>query len=206
MDEVSKLSIQLDLKGLGASATKEPVSRALEKSGSAFAVIYSEGDALDLRTWAEDHGYVVVGSVGQSESHDPLGRVLELCGWNGARTVLVRGLSALGPDLQSAYEALRRLYEAGISVVFVDRGLRVDGRTALGKLLMDAFSMAAELAASGSQRQQPRRAGRPPKPISEADLVELRSRGMSVRAIARALDVSKSTVWRKLRELELRKG
>jgi transposase len=35
--------------------------------------------------------------------------------------------------------------------------------------------------------------------------MELRGRGMSVRAIAKALDVSKSTVWRKLRELESRK-
>ncbi|HEU16227.1 MAG TPA: HTH domain-containing protein, partial [Nitrososphaeria archaeon] len=108
-------------------------------------------------------------------------------------------------DLQSAHDALRKLYEAGISVVFVDRGLRVDGRTTLGKLLMEMLSMATELAASHAQRQQPRRAGRPPRSISESDLMELRGRGMSVRAIAKALDVSKSTVWRKLRELESRK-
>ncbi|MGC9076241.1 MAG: helix-turn-helix domain-containing protein [Conexivisphaera sp.] len=183
------------------------MSHTVEELRATLAVIYVGGDSSEseIRAWAEDHGYVVVGTVSSSEDHDPPGRVMELCGWNGARTVLVRDLSTLGSDLQSAHDALRKLYEAGISVVFVDRGLRVDGRTALGKLLMEMLSMATELAASHAQRQQPRRAGRPPRSISESDLMELRGRGMSVRAIAKALDVSKSTVWRKLRELESRK-
>ncbi|MFP3282588.1 MAG: helix-turn-helix domain-containing protein [Nitrososphaeria archaeon] len=183
------------------------MSRTVEEVRAALAVGYlGDGDDQepDIRAWAEDHGYMLVGAVSASGDRDPPSRVLELCSWNGAKTILARDLSSFGPDLQSSYEVVRKLYASGISVVLVSRGLRIDGRTALGKLMMELLSMAVELAASQrNQRQQSsKKTGRPPRSVDEAELLKLRERGMSVRAIAKALDVSKSTVWRKLRELE----
>jgi DNA invertase Pin-like site-specific DNA recombinase len=204
--EVCGWSRGLDLKALGGRGASPGVApHAPEESRPPLAVLYlRDGEPeRDLRTWAEEHGYVVVGSVSASEDPDPPSLLLDLCGRSGAGTVLVRDLQTLGPSLQSSYEALRRIYGSGISVVFVDRGLRVDGRTALGRLLMEALSMAVGLAASQqADRQLPRRAGRPPRALDESELRRLRDMGLSVRAIARELDVSKSTVWRKLKELE----
>ncbi|MGC8969556.1 MAG: helix-turn-helix domain-containing protein [Conexivisphaera sp.] len=184
------------------------MSGTIEEVRAALAVGYLRGESDEgIRTWAESHGYVIVGSVDASEDSDPPSRLLQVCNWSGARTVLVRDLSTLGDDLQSSYEVLRELYESGISVVFVDRGIRLDGRTALGRLLIGFLSMAVDVVSSQSRAQQaPRRTGRPPMPVDESELMEMRDRGMSVRAIAKALGMSKSTVWRKLRELSSRRG
>ncbi len=184
------------------------MSIAAEELRGILAVAYlGEGDSEErVRSWAEDHGYLLIGTISPSGSRDAPSRVLELCRGSGARTILVRDLSVLGEDLETAYAALRKIYEAGISIVFTERNLRIDGRTALGRLIMEALSMALEARGGRGEAQQTRRTGRPPRQIAESELLELRNRGMSVRAIARALDVSKSTVWRKLKELESRKG
>ncbi len=191
---------------------------------STLAVGYARAGRLDenleiqeaaMREWAKKYGYTLLG-VFKDDSPDirsPLSSgvfqaLLKFCRDNGVRVLLTQDLSNLGRSLVEALSVVRQLYDEGFTVVFTKYGLRIDPLTIAGRTVLHSLLMAAELEREylgskyGGGDNGVKRIGRPPKMVNEKELLMLRRKGLSVRAIAKIMDVSKSTVWRKLKELE----
>lgn len=167
-----------------------------------------------IREWAAKNGYTLLGVFKDNGpedkgvlSGDVFQALLKFCRDNGVRVILAVDLSRFGKNLIEATQIIKQLHEEGYTIVFTKYGLKVDPNTVTGRSVLYSLLMAAELEKEltlvrlGSVRGG-RRIGRPPKEIDEKELLRLRKKGLSVRAIAKIMDVSKSTVWRRLKELE----
>ena len=151
----------------------------------------------EIRSWARERGYVVVGvfpdvevtGVSDRCSREKFRAMLGFCEDNGIKTILVWDLARFGRSLPECVAALRRLLEAGYKVIFTRYNLTADLDDIGGKVLIYTLLMAAELERDFMKvrMEAARRAGklchRPATPIPVEEVRKLLRRGWSLKQI-----------------------
>jgi DNA invertase Pin-like site-specific DNA recombinase len=124
--------------------------------------------------------------------------------------LLVERLEDLAPSLEDLSALLRRASARGVRLRFQDP--RVAATETEARLLVQGILLAADFharltaarlreAVVGAHRTGRFPPGRP-RTLSAERVAELRAAGMGVTAIARELGVARTSVYRKLREIE----
>ncbi len=162
---------------------------------------------LDLRRYAREQGWdaagpYVDGKAGESRARRALSRLMADAARGRFDLVVVRRLDRFAGSAREAVLALDRLRNLGVDFVSLEERIDTSGKygEALHGLIGGLARLERDLRGRVEARQKPGRG--PGRPRIEFDLAEvrrLRDKGLSLRAIARRLGISKSTVARALR-------
>jgi len=177
-----------------------------------------ENQEIALKTWAGINGYRIVEffrDVGVSGSVKPLNRPAfkELLNRvrENPKPVLIYELSRLGRSFYETLEALKTLEELNSPVIAVSpkEEFLQNLDPSVRKLIIAIFTWVAERerelliqrTKEGLVRAklEGKHVGRPKKEIDLKKVKELKAKGLSYRDIARLLDVSYTTLWRRLK-------
>ena len=172
---------------------------------------------LDLRAYAQARSWEVVteatdiGVSGARERRPGLDAILALARSRKIHAVCMASLDRWGRSLPHLVRSLEELQGLGVAFISLREGL--DLSTPAGRLMFGVIASLAEyeramirertLAGLRRVRAQGTRSGRPigrPRAVFHRDQVPaLRAQGLTTRAIAERLEVSKSTIARILR-------
>ena len=179
-----------------------------------------ENQRVAIKKWVMDHGFVIRGffvDEAISGAVPPRDRpqyraMIEFCRYNNIRNIVFYDVSRLGRNLEETLYELKRLLEEGFNVWFVYPDfLNQVNDPMMKKFIVSMFAWFAELYRYDIIRRtkegilraklQGKHVGRPRKPVDMKKVMELRSKGVSLRDIARIMNVSYSTLRRRLKEV-----
>ena len=180
-----------------------------------------ENQRVAIKKWVMDHGFVIHGffvDEAISGAVPPRDRpqyraMIEFCRYNNIRNIVFYDVSRLGRNLEETLYELKRLLEEGFNVWFVYPDfLNQINDPMMKKFIVSMFAWFAELYRYDIIRRtkegilraklQGKHVGRPRKPVDMKKVMELRSKGVSLCDIARIMNVSYSTLRRRLREFK----
>jgi putative DNA-invertase from lambdoid prophage Rac len=168
-----------------------------------------EMQLTELRAYVERMGwealeYVEKASGKAGAPRPELERLLADARLKRFGAVVVWKLDRFGRSLQEFVERVMLLDQLGIRFVAPSQGIDTDRRSPAGKLLMHILAAIAEFerelirervrAGIAEAKRRGKHCGRPLKIFRRDEAVRMRERGMSWRAIARALGVPQATV------------
>lgn len=167
-----------------------------------------ENQLMQLRAYAAARGWTVteeftdVGCSGAKDSRPALNRLMGAARKRKIDVVLVWKFDRFARSTKHLVAALEEFRELGVS--FVAQEDAIDTTTAAGKLVFVIISAMAEFERSlireriyaglHRARAQGKRLGRPRRVVDEQQVRALRAAGHSLRAIARAVGISKDAV------------
>jgi DNA invertase Pin-like site-specific DNA recombinase len=162
---------------------------------------------VTARGWEVEESYQDVGVSGARASRPALDRLLQDA-WRGKfEAVVVWDLSRLARSTLHALELLREFEQTNVRFIAVKQTF--DTATPLGKAFFTLAAMFAELerailiervrAGMARARAEGKRIGRPERVVDLEELGRLRAQGLSIRQVARRLDVPSSTVAKRLK-------
>lgn len=170
------------------------------------------------RRWQNSAEFVDHGVSGIESSRPGLRQLLQACHCRTIDAILVWRLDRLARSLPDLVRLTRTFESLGINFVSV-RNPGLDTTTPQGRLFFGISAVFAEFerdliiertrAGLAAARARGRRLGRPRCPIDPDQIWKLRNFGLSTRAIAKSLSISKTTVITMLaerRECERRQG
>jgi DNA invertase Pin-like site-specific DNA recombinase len=168
-----------------------------------------EMQLTELRSYVERMGwealeYVEKASGKAGAPRPELERLLADARLKRFGAVVVWKLDRFGRSLQEFVERVMLLDQLGIRFIAPSQGIDTDRRSPAGKLLMHILAAIAEFerelirervrAGIAEAQRRGKHCGRPLKVFRRDEALRMRRRGMSWRAIARALGVPQSTV------------
>lgn len=164
----------------------------------------------ELREYCERRGWTIAGEYvdkglsGSRASRPELDRMMQDAMEHRVECVLVWKLDRFGRSVLNLAQALLKLDSAGVRFIAVTQGIDTDQRNPTSRLLLNILAAVAEFeremirerVKSGMNAAKHRgvRCGRPKKVFDRGLVETLRADNMSMRAIARKLGVSVSTV------------
>jgi len=166
-----------------------------------------ESQLLPLREYAQARGfeiseYVDVGITGRKDSRPELDRLMANAQKRRLDAVAVWKFDRFARSTRHLVTALEQFNVLGVD--FISLSESIDTSTPMGKMVFTVLAAVAELELSlirervvmGLQRAkaQGKRLGRPRVSVDPKQLRELRSQGLSLRAIAKETGVSRTTV------------
>jgi DNA invertase Pin-like site-specific DNA recombinase len=167
-----------------------------------------------LKEYAEQRGFDVVGEYvdhgvsGARERRPALDQLMDATRKRKVEVVLVYKFDRFARSVKHLITALDEFQGNGVQ--FVSYSENIDTGSALGRAFFSICaalsemerSLIVERSAEGQRRARARgkHIGRPRKQVSERRVVQLRDKGLSLRAIARHEGVSTSVIRRVLRE------
>jgi len=177
-----------------------------------------ENQRLAINRWAEEKGFeiqgyfidkFISGAIPPRERPQYIS-MLNFCKDNAIDIIIFYDVSRLGRNLEETLYELKRLIEEGYNVYFVYPDfLNKINDPMMRKFIVSMFAWFAELyrydiiqrTKEGMLRAklQGKRIGRPPKKIDMKKVEELREKGVSLRDIARIMNVGYSTLLRKIK-------
>ena len=174
----------------------------------------------EVRQFVAAHGWEVVetyqdvGVSGARASRPALDRLLKDA-WHGRfQAVVVWDLSRLARSTLHALDLLQRLEQTKVRLIAVKQTFDTD--TPLGKAFFTLAAMFAELersilrervrAGMARAKAEGKRIGRPMRVVALEELWRLRGQGLSIRQIARRMEVPTSTVAKRLKFLVVAPG
>ncbi|MDA2933708.1 recombinase family protein [Acidobacteria bacterium AH-259-D05] len=172
-----------------------------------------ETQLLPLREYSQARGlevfneFVDVGISGSKEKRPALDQLMKDARQRRFDTVLVARFDRFARSTRHLVLALEEFNALGID--FISLSESIDTSTPMGKMVYTVIAVVAELERSliiervvlgiDRARAQGKRLGRPPGTNTNArKLQKLKSQGLSVRQIAKEMNISKSTVSRLL--------
>jgi DNA invertase Pin-like site-specific DNA recombinase len=179
-----------------------------------------ESQGREVRAFVAAHGWEVVetyrdvGVSGARVSRPALDRLLKDA-WHGKfEAVVVWDLSRMARSTLHALELLQKLEQMKVRLIAVKQTFDTD--TPLGKAFFTLAAMSAELersiliervrAGMARARAEGKRIGRPMRAVALEELQRLRAQGLSIRQIARQMEVPSSTVAKRLKLLAAAPG
>ena len=173
----------------------------------------ADNQLLDLRRYCQERGWEVVeefvdrGISGTKDRRPALDRLMDVVRKRQVDVVLVWRFDRFARSVKQLVLALEELRRLGVG--FVSYQENVDTNSPLGQAIFTIIAAMAELerniivervrAGLRRARDEGKILGRPKAEVDEAKLIALRERGLSLRQIARSMDVGKSTVSRALK-------
>ncbi len=174
-----------------------------------------ETQGREVRQFVIAHGWEVaetyqdVGVSGARASRPALDRLLKDA-WHGRfQAVVVWDLSRMARSTLHALELLQKLEQMKVRMIAVKQTFDTD--TPLGKAFFTLAAMFAELersiliervrAGMARARAEGKHIGRPMRVVAVEELRRLRAQGLSIRQIARRMEVPSSTVAKRLKLL-----
>ncbi len=167
-----------------------------------------------LRAHAAQRGYEIVeefvdhGYSGAKERRHALDRLMKAAWAGGFETVLVWRFDRFARSVKHLITALESF--RSLNVNFISLQEQFDTSTPIGHAMFTIIGAMAQLerdiirervkAGLDQARKRGVRLGRPIAPAKRSEAVVLQQQGLSLRAIARELHCSRSTVRRRLRE------
>jgi DNA invertase Pin-like site-specific DNA recombinase len=158
------------------------------------------------RGWQIVHEYVDNGVSGSKDSRPALNRLMLDAKQRKLDAILVWKLDRFGRSLRHLVNSLAELEATGVA--FVSLKDAIDLSTPAGRLMFGVIASMAEFerdlirervrAGIRNARAKGRRVGRKPIVLDAARLADLRSKGKSIRDIARELGCSRSLVHKTL--------
>lgn len=170
---------------------------------------HCEMQLTELRGYVERMGweaaeYVEKASGKAGAARPELERLLADARLKKVDCVLVWKLDRFGRSLQEFVERVMLLDQLGIRFVAPSQGIDTDRRSPAGKLLMHILAAIAEFerelirervsAGIAEAKRRGKHCGRPLRVFARERALELRRKGMSWRAIERALGVPQATI------------
>lgn len=161
-----------------------------------------------MRGWiiAEDHIYIDQGESGAKDSRPALDRLMQAVRKRKVDLVLVWKFDRMGRNARHLIMTLEEMKNLGVGFVSYTEG--IDTSTPMGKAMYTIISAFAELELSNIRervrlglaraRAQGKRLGRKPLNVDVNQIKELRSRGLTIRQIAKEMKVGNGTVVRSL--------
>ncbi len=164
---------------------------------------------VSARGWEVLETYQDVGVSGARASRPSLDRLLKDA-WGGQfAAVVVWDLSRMARSTLHALELLQKLEQMKVRLIAVKQTFDTD--TPLGKAFFTLAAMFSELersiliervrAGMARAKAEGKRIGRPVRVVNLEELARLHAQGLSIREVARRLEVPSSTVAKRLRLL-----
>jgi len=161
------------------------------------------------RGWEVVESYQDVGVSGARASRPALDRLLKDA-WRGQfAAVVVWDLSRMARSTLHALQLLQQFEQMNVRLIAVKQTFDTD--TPLGRAFFTLAAMFAELersiliervrAGMARAKAEGKRIGRPARAVALEELRELRSQGLSIRQIARLMEVPSSTIAKRLKLL-----
>lgn len=173
---------------------------------------HPENQLLELRHYAEARGWSVAeefvdhGISGAKDSRPALNRMMLAARKRKIDIVLISRFDRFARSVRHLVTALEEFRTLGVA--FIATGDSIDTTTPTGRMTFHIIAAMAEFERSLIQeriyaglrraRAQGKRLGRPPIPIDVDRVRTLRQEGLSLRAIAREVGISKDAVARAL--------
>ena len=175
----------------------------------------TESQLLDLRRYVTDRGwhtheeYVDEGISGTKDSRPVLNQLMNDAKKRRFDVVLVWRFDRFARSTRHLINALEEF--KNLRIDFVSYQENIDTSSPLGSAIFTIISAVAQLekdiiaerVKAGLRRavESGKRLGRPRVPVDREKVMQLRSEGMSLRAIAKATGISRTTVSEILRQL-----
>ena len=128
--------------------------------------------------------------------------------------VYLSELSRIGRSIGFIHTTVEQLSDAGCQVILATSGMALDPKTLEGGALLGGLALAADIEMRLIKERNARgrdtmtrkgiKRGRKPKPVSDAVLRALSEKGLSQAKIAKEVGVSKATVNRRCKALQIR--
>ena len=175
----------------------------------------TESQLLDLRRYVRERGWTLFneytdhGVSGTKDSRPALNELMDAAKKRRFDTVLVWRFDRFARSTKHLILALEEFRNLGID--FVSYQENIDTSSPLGSAIFTIISAVAQLerdiiaervkAGLRRAKENGKKLGRPTVTISADRIKLLRSQGLTIREIARRSDVSRSTVWRLIRQI-----
>ncbi len=175
----------------------------------------TESQLLDLRRYVRERGwdifkeYVDEGISGTKDSRPALNELMNDAKKRRFDVVLVWRFDRFARSTKHLILALEEFKNLGID--FVSFQENIDTSSPLGSAIFTIISAVAQLerdiiaervkAGLRRAKENGKKLGRPKLSIDAEQIHRLREQGLSLREIARRSDVSRSTVWRLIRQI-----
>lgn len=171
-----------------------------------------ESQNRQLKEWAERHGheYVLKSDYGSGKDfqREALKEVLTMARNNEIDTIAVLELSRIGRSINDIYQIIEELDKLGVVVILTNSNTTLSARTLEGRALLGGLALAADLEWQLLKERNKRareqikakgiKLGRKRKEVSRKAIMALREQGLSVRQIAKEMQVSPATIFRRL--------
>jgi len=175
----------------------------------------TDSQLLDLRRYVRERGWTLFneysdnGISGTTDSRPALNELMNDAKKRRFDAVLVWRFDRFARSTKHLILALEEFRNLGID--FVSYQENIDTSSPLGSAIFTIISAVAQLerdiiaervkAGLRKAKENGKKLGRPKVSVDPQQLRELRLEGLSIREIARRSDVSRSTVWRLIRQI-----